>query len=103
MANKDGYPAGVVGRFLEKARDTMPADAPKEHVSRFFYIRGMVRDNLRDSPGAARDLETAAAVWQTPSNPAFKALQDHYRKTGDEGAANAVEERMKQLKPRKSR
>ena len=38
-----------------------------------------------------------------PSNPAFKALQDHYRKTGDEGAANAVEERMKQLKPRKRR
>jgi hypothetical protein len=103
MANKDGYAAGVVGGFLDKARDTMPADAPKEHVSRFFYIRGVVRANLRDSLGAGRDLETAVSVWQEPSNPAFKALEDHYRSTGDEGAANAVEERMKQLKPRKGR
>jgi hypothetical protein len=103
LANKDGYPAGVVGGFLEKARDTMPSDVPKEHLSRFFYIRGVVRANLRDSPGAARDLETAVSVWPAPSNPAFKALQDHYRRTGDEGAANAVEERVKQLKRRKSR
>jgi hypothetical protein len=98
MANKDGYSAGVVGAFLDKARDRMPSDAPKEHLSRFFYIRGVVRDNLRDGAGAARDLETAVSVWPTPSNPAFKALQDHYRKTGEEEAANAVEERVKQLK-----
>jgi hypothetical protein len=98
MANKDSYSAGVVGAFLDKARDTMPSDAPKEHLSRFFYIRGVVRDNLRDSPGAARDLETAVSVWPAPSNPAFKALQDNYRRSGDEAAAAAVEERVKQLK-----
>jgi hypothetical protein len=63
----------------------------------------VVRANLRDSPGAARDLETAVSVWPAPSNPAFKALQDHYRRTGEEGAADAVEERVKQLKRRKSR
>ena len=98
MANKDGYSAGVVGAFLDKARDTMPSDAPKEHLSRFFYIRGILRGNLRDSPGAARDLETAVSVWPAPSNPAFKALQDNYRRSGDEAAAAAVEERVKQLK-----
>src|SRR5260370_2651943 len=103
LANKDGYSAGVVGGFLEKARDTMPSDVPKEHLSRFFYIRGVVRANLRDNPGAARDFETAVSVWPAPSNPAFKVLQYHYRRTGDEGAADAVEERVKQLKRRQSR
>jgi len=101
MANKDGYSAGVVGGVLDKARDTMPSDVPKEHLSRFFYIRGILRVNLRDNPGAARDLETAVSVWPAPSNPAFKALQDHYRQTGDEAAAAAVEERVKQLKRRR--
>jgi hypothetical protein len=103
MANKGGYSVGVVFGFLGKARDAMPSDVPKEHLSRFFYIRGVVRANLRDSPGAAQDFETAVSVWPAPSNPAFKELQDHYRRTGYEGAANAVEERMKQLKARKSR
>ena len=101
--NKEGYSAGVVGDFLEKARAAMPPDAPKALVSRFFYIRAVLRANLHDDPGAARDLETAVSVWQEPGNPAFKALEDHYRSTGDEGAANAVEERLKQLKPRKGR
>jgi hypothetical protein len=100
MANKDGYSAGVVGGFLDKARDTMPSDVPKEHLSRFFYIRGVLRANLRDNPGAARDLETAVSVWPAPGNPAFKELQDHYRRSGDEGAANAVEKRVKQRKSR---
>ena len=81
----------------------MPSDVPKEHLSRFFYIRGVLRDNLRDSPGAAGDLETAVSVWPSPDNPAFGALQEHYRQAGNEGAANAVEERMKQFKRRKSR
>ncbi|MGH8726502.1 MAG: hypothetical protein ACREU1_16735, partial [Burkholderiales bacterium] len=102
-AHEESYSAGVVVGFLEKARDTMPSDVPKEHLSRFFYIRGVVRDNLRDKQGATGDLETAVSVWPAPDNPAFKALQDHYHRTGDEGAANAVEERVKQLKRRKSR
>jgi hypothetical protein len=101
MANEAGYAAGVVGGFLDRARDAMPSDVPKEHLSRFFYIRGILRVNLRDNPGAARDLETAVSVWPAPSNLAFKALQDHYRKTGDEAAAAAVEERVKQLKRRR--
>jgi hypothetical protein len=100
-ANKDGYSTGVVAGFLNKARDLMPSDVPKENLSRFFYVRGVLRDNLRDAPGAAGDLETAVSVWPAPDNPAFNALQEHYRRSGNEGAANRVEERMKQLKRRK--
>ena len=101
MANEVGYSAGAVGGFLDRARDAMPSDVPKEHLSRFFYIRGILRSNLSDSPGAVRDLEAAVSVWPGPSNLAFKALQDHYRTTGDEAAAAAVEERVKQLKRRR--
>lgn len=101
-ANQDGYSTGVVAGFLDKARDAMPSDVPKEHLSRFFYIRGVLRENLRDTVGAAADLETAVSVWASPDNPAFPPLQEHYRRNGNQGAANAVEERMKQLKRRKS-
>lgn len=101
VAHKESYSTGVVAGFLEKARDTMPSDAPKEHLSRFFYIRGALRDNLRDAPGAAADLEIAVSVWPSPDNPAFQALQQHYRHTGNDAAADAVEQRMKQFKRRK--
>src|SRR6267143_1130371 len=99
-AQRDHWLYVVVG-FLDRARDAMPSDVPKENLSRFFYIRGILRSNLRDSPGAVRDLETAVSAWPSPSNQAFKALQDHYRETGDEAAAAAVEERVKQLKRRR--
>jgi len=81
----------------------MPSDVPKEHLSRFFYIRGVLRDNLRDARGAADDLETAVSVWRSPDNAAFQALQEHYRRNGNEPAARAVEERIKQLERRKGR
>jgi len=103
LANKEGYSVGMVGSFLDKARDAMPSDVPKEDLSRFFYIRGVLRANLRDNPGAAGDLETAVSVWTSPGNPAFKELQAQYRRAGDESAANAVEERVKRLNSRKSR
>jgi len=103
LANKEGYAAGVVGGFLDKARDAMPSDVPKENLSRFFYIRGVLRANVRDSAGAARDLESAVSVWPSPANPAFKELENQYRGAGDEKALSAVEERVRQLKSRMSR
>jgi hypothetical protein len=101
MGHKESYSTGVVAGFLDKARDAMPSDVPKEHLSRYFYIRGALRDNLRDTPGAAADLETAVSVWPSPDNPAFQALQQHYRRNGENAAAEAVEQRMKQFKRRK--
>ena len=100
MANPEGYSAGVVSAFLDKARDAISSDVPKEHLSRFFYMRAVLRINLRDNPGAARDLDTAVSVWPSPANPAFKELEDQYRRIGDDNAANAVGERVKQLKRR---
>jgi hypothetical protein len=100
-ANKDGYSTGVVAGFLDKARDAMPSDVPKEHLSRFFYIRSVLRDNMRDRAGAAGDLETAVSVWPSPDNPAFKALQDHYRATGNAPAADAVEQRIRRFDRRR--
>ena len=92
----------MVAGFLNKARDAMPADVPKVHLSRFFYIRGVLRENLRDTPGAAQDLETAASIWPSPDNGAFQALHEHYRRVGNEAAAHALGERMKQFKRGKS-
>ncbi len=100
MLNEGGYSVGVVAGFMERARDTMPSDIPKEHLSRFFYLRGVMRTNLHD-PGASRDLETAISTWPVASNPAFQALEEHYHRAGDEGAASAIGERVKQLKRRK--
>ena len=46
-------------------------------------------------------LETAVSVWPAPDNPAFQALQQHYRRTGNDAAADGVEQRMNQFKRRK--
>ena len=103
MANNEGYGAGVVGGFLEKARDAMPSDIPKEHLARFFYIRGVLRANVGDRPGAVSDLETSVSVWPSPGNAAFKELENQYRRVGNAAAADAVGERVKQLKSRRNR
>jgi len=103
MLNPDGYAVGEVSALLDKALDAMPSDVLKEHLSRFFYIRGVLRTNLRDNAGAVRDLETAVSVWPSPDNLAFKELETQFRRMGDEGAANAVGERVKQLELRRGR
>ena len=102
MVNKDGYVAGDVDAFLDKARDAMPSGVLKEHLSRFFYIRGVLRVNLRDNAGAVHDLETAVSVWPSPDNLAFRELEAQFRRMGNEGAANAVGERVNQLKLRRA-
>jgi hypothetical protein len=103
MASKDGYAAGVVSGFLDKARQATPPDVAKEDLSRFFYIRGVLRVNVADASGALRDLQTSVSVWPSPANPAFKELQNHLRRSGDEAGANAVGERVKQLKSARAR
>ena len=98
MQNKDGYSAGAVIAQLDTVRDLMPSDVPKEHLARFFYLRGALRANLRDRPGAIDDLETALRVWRTPDNPAIPPLEDLYREAGDLAALKGLEERVKTLK-----
>ena len=52
VLHAQGYSVGAVSRFLDAARDAMPSDAPKDDVSRFFYLRGAVRASMGDTAGA---------------------------------------------------
>lgn len=102
MLNAGGYSVGAVGSFLDKARELMPSDVTKDHLARFFYLRGAVRANMRDTPGAIEDFETAMTVWPTPANSAIGPLEDLYRESHNDGALKALQDRvasLKQLKP----
>jgi hypothetical protein len=98
MANPAGYSTGAVAVALDKARDLMPADVSKEHLSRFFYIRGALRSNMGDPKGGIADLETAVFIWQVATNPAIVMLEDMYRDAGDEPGLKALQERVKAFK-----
>lgn len=99
MMNKEGYSVDSVARFMDSARDAMPSDVAKAHLSRFFHLRGAIRANLRDIPGAIQDFETALSVWPAPANAAIKPLEDLYRQTGDTSALKAMQERVKREQP----
>lgn len=98
MFNPAGYVAGDVAALLERAREVMPPDVPKEHLTKFFYIRGALRANSGDEAGGIRDLETAVSVWPVQQNKASVALKDLYRRRGDKQALAAFEEREKHFK-----
>jgi hypothetical protein len=97
MVNKAGYSVGAVAGFLDRARDSMPSDTPKSHQSRFFYLRGAVRADLRETAGAIQDFETAMSIWPVPTNTAYKALEDLYGQAGDVAALKALEQRVKRI------
>jgi hypothetical protein len=98
MLNKEGYSAGVVAGYLEKARDLMPPDVLKSYLGRYFHLRGALRANAGDRPGALNDFETAISLWSSPKNPAIESLGKLYRDTGDTGALKALEDRVKAFK-----
>jgi hypothetical protein len=98
VLNNDGFSVGAVGGLLDAARDAMPSDAPKSHVSRFFYVRGAVRASMGDRSGAIQDLETALSVWPRAENAAIEQLEDLYRQAGDAGRLKALQDRVKRLK-----
>ncbi|HUG79478.1 MAG TPA: DUF2723 domain-containing protein [Burkholderiales bacterium] len=95
MHNAEGYSAGAVAAYLERARELMPSDVVKEDLARYFLVRGGVRLDLRDQAGAIGDFETALSVWPVPQNPALRALRDLYGKAGDAAALTALEARVK--------
>jgi hypothetical protein len=95
MRSREGYSVGAVTSALERARDMMPSDVVKEELSRYFYLRGAVRANLKDEAGSMQDFETAFSVWPGAENPAIKSLEDHYRKAGDTSALQALQGRVK--------
>lgn len=98
MQSKSGFSAGAVLAYLDKARELLPADAPKEHVARFFALRGAVRANMQDKPGAIHDLELALSIWPVPDNAAIEPLEQLYRETGDSGALSDLQGRLERIK-----
>ena len=98
VLNKEGYSVGAVASLLDAARAAMPSDARKSHVSRFFYLRGAVRANMGDRPGATQDLETAVAVWPREDNKAIEQLEDLYREAGNAAGLKALQGRIKRTK-----
>jgi hypothetical protein len=95
MLHPRGYPAGAIFEMLDRARAAMPWDVPKEHLSRFFYIRGALRAAHGDRTGAVGDFETSVAVWPLPENPSVDSLRDLYRDMGNKAGLAALEEREK--------
>ncbi len=98
LHNPAGFSAGTVNTYLEKARELLPADAPKEHVSRYFAVRGALRANMQDKAGGVRDFETAFALWPVPDNGAVAPLQQLYRELGNHAALQQLQERLSRLK-----
>jgi hypothetical protein len=99
MANPQGYGAGDVSRALEVAGRLMPSDATKQHKARFFQVRGLLRLDLGDKPGALRDLQTALDLWPSAENSAIAPLKDLYRAAGDETALRQLESRVARKAP----
>jgi hypothetical protein len=93
--NPGGYSVAEVGRFLDRARDSMPSDVAKDELARFFHLRASVRASIGDEAGAVRDFETALAVWPAPDNPAVEPLEELYAKAGNTRAAEALRARLK--------
>jgi hypothetical protein len=76
IANQRGYSARQAAGYLEKARDLMPGDAPKERRARFFELRAYLRLAQGDVARGVEDLETSVATWPSPTNRARVALAD---------------------------
>jgi hypothetical protein len=98
LANREGFSAGLVNAYLEKARELLPADAPKEHVSRYFAVRGALRANMQDKAAAVRDFETAFALWPVADNGAVEPLEQLYRELGNSAALRELQENVARLK-----
>jgi 4-amino-4-deoxy-L-arabinose transferase-like glycosyltransferase len=98
LANREGYPPAVVSGLLETVRSQMPSDATKFHLSRFFYLRGLMRIGLNDRAGAIADLDTALSAWPVADNPALKPLGDLYTAANDTRALDAMQDRIRRRK-----
>jgi hypothetical protein len=99
IANKNGYSGRDATRALDNAARLMPPDAIKQHRSKFFHVRALLRLDLGDRQGAVRDLQTALDVWPAPDNDALGVLRGLYRAAGDDKALAALESRMARKAP----
>jgi hypothetical protein len=96
LARPEGVPpTGALAGLLERARVQMPADTPKLHVSRYFYVRGLLRLAERERAGALAAFDTSLSIWPVAQNPSAALLESLYRDAGDARAADAVRARVR--------
>ena len=95
LLHREGYSARTAGEYLARLPGLMPADLGKAERSRFFYLRGVVLQALGDKAGAAKDWETALALWPVESNRAIAALEDAYRSDGNSRALGEMHARIR--------
>jgi Protein of unknown function (DUF2723) len=78
MLHAGGYSARTASEYLARLPGLMPADVGKAEKARFFYLRGVLRQETGDKAGAITDWETAFALWPVEGNRAIAALEDTY-------------------------
>jgi hypothetical protein len=98
MLNTAGYSVGSVAAYLDRASKLMPSDVTKEHLSRFFYLRGALRASMGDRAGGIADSETALSIWPVAQNSALQSLEKLYLESGNAAAVAELHERAKHLK-----
>jgi hypothetical protein len=96
-----GFSVETVAMYLDRARTLLPSDAPKQHIAGYFLLRGLLRANTQDKPGAVRDFEIAFALWPALQNPAIAPLEQLYGEV-DQAALQNLRDRVARLKPKKN-
>ena len=95
MLHAEGYSTRTVSEYLARLPGLMPADVGKAEKSRFFYLRGALRQVTGDEAGAATDWETAFALWPVENNRAMAALEETYRSAGNKHALDELHARIR--------
>jgi hypothetical protein len=98
LAHREGYSARTASEYLARLPLLMPADLGKAERSHVFYLRGVVLLGLGDKTGAARDWETALALWPVEHNRAVSALEDVYRTEGNGRALEEVHAKIRRAR-----
>ena len=99
MANPEGYAPGLVYGYLDRARTLMPLDALKSEQGKFFYLRGLLRHDQKDTRGALEDLRLALELWPHRDNPAVAPLKDLHRDAENRAALEALLARVTGARP----
>ena len=77
----------------------MPLDALKAEQSKFFYLRGLLRQDYKDTRGALEDLRLAVELWPHRDTPAVAPLEDLASEAEDRGALEALLARVRLPRP----
>jgi hypothetical protein len=95
LVHAEGYSTRAASEYLARLPGLMPSDVDKAQKSRFFYLRGVLRQASGDKAGAATDWETAFELWPVERNRALTALEETYRAAGNPRAVDELHARIR--------